>query len=65
MACNCGKRTPQPRRSAVLPRQNTIISSQNQRNQIQSLSVNEGLSSSRRTTERKRRETVLRKLGRI
>lgn len=70
MACNCGKKNNQPRRTAVVPRQARIVSAQSTRpapDQIQALSVTttDGLNASRRSVERKRREAIFKKLGRM
>jgi hypothetical protein len=71
MACNCGKKNNQPRRTATVPRQARIVSAQSARPQnpaqIQALAVTttDGLNASRRTVERKRREAIFRKLGRM
>ena len=67
MGCGCNKgMRGVVRRNAVSPRQNTVQVNQTPRPQIQTQSTTtNGLSSGVRTSERERREGILRKLGRL
>ncbi|RDJ35517.1 MAG: hypothetical protein DWQ19_11920 [Crenarchaeota archaeon] len=65
MGCNCGKRKTQPRRTPTKLPNHTLISSQNKRNAEAENIKSQSLNSNRRSVERKRREAIFKKLGRI
>lgn len=68
MGCGCGGGARGPlKKTALIPRQTLIQTVQRPAvNNVQAQSVNtQGLSSDKRSEEKKRRETILRKLGRL